>query len=120
MRDQSMAWKIKRYTNDELRQKFVDVTVPQAEVLGLKVPDPELRWNEAKKGYDFGAIDWDEFWRVVKGEGPVNRERLSGPARGLGRRRLGARGRPRLRRQARGETRRSAACGGVRRRCRRS
>ena len=72
-----MAWKIKRFTNDELRQKFVDATVPQAEVLGLKVPDPELRWNEAKKGYDFGPIDWDEFWRVVKGGGPMNRERLA-------------------------------------------
>jgi ring-1,2-phenylacetyl-CoA epoxidase subunit PaaA len=75
--DQSTAWKIKRFTNDELRQKFVDATVPQAEVLGLKVPDPELRWNEAKKGYDFGPIDWDEFWRVVKGGGPMNRERLA-------------------------------------------
>ena len=73
---QSMAWKIKRYTNDELRQKFVDATVPQAELIGLTVPDPDLRWNEEKGGYDFGAINWDEFWNVVKGNGPCNKERL--------------------------------------------
>ncbi len=76
--DQSMAWKIKRFTNDELRQKFVDATVPQAEAIGLTVPDPDLAWNDAKNGYDFGAIDWDEFRRVVKGGGPMNRERLAG------------------------------------------
>jgi ring-1,2-phenylacetyl-CoA epoxidase subunit PaaA len=75
--DQSTAWKIKRFTNDELRQKFVDATVPQADVLGLAVPDPELRWNDARQSYDFGPIDWDEFWRVVKGGGPMNRERLA-------------------------------------------
>jgi ring-1,2-phenylacetyl-CoA epoxidase subunit PaaA len=75
--DQSMAWKIKRFTNDELRQKFVDATVPQAEAIGLTVPDPDLAWNDAKNGYDFGAIDWDEFRRVVKGGGPMNRERLA-------------------------------------------
>jgi ring-1,2-phenylacetyl-CoA epoxidase subunit PaaA len=75
--DQSMRWKIKRFTNDELRQKFVDATVPQADFIGLKVPDPDLKWNEEKKGYDFGPIDWDEFWRVVKGGGPMNRERLA-------------------------------------------
>src|SRR3954463_14946367 len=74
--DQSMAWKIKRFTNDELRQKFVDATVPQAEAIGLTVPDPDLAWNDVKNGYDFGAIDWDEFRRVVKGGGPMNRERL--------------------------------------------
>jgi ring-1,2-phenylacetyl-CoA epoxidase subunit PaaA len=74
---QSMTWKIKRVSNDELRQKFVDVTVPQAELLGLTVPDPELKWNEERRHYDFGAIDWDEFWRVVNGDGPCNRERLA-------------------------------------------
>jgi ring-1,2-phenylacetyl-CoA epoxidase subunit PaaA len=75
--DQSMKWKIKRFTNDELRQKFVDATVPQGEYLGLSFPDPDLKWNEARGSYDFGAIDWDEFWRVVKGGGPMNRERLA-------------------------------------------
>lgn len=74
---QSMAWKIKRFTNDELRQKFVDATVPQAELLGLTIPDPDLKWNEDKGGYDFGEIDWEEFWRVVKGDGPCNKERLA-------------------------------------------
>ncbi|HET6522678.1 MAG TPA: 1,2-phenylacetyl-CoA epoxidase subunit PaaA, partial [Geminicoccaceae bacterium] len=73
---QSMRWKIKRVSNDELRQKFVDVTVPQADYLGLRVPDPELRWNEARGHYDFGAIDWDEFKRVLAGGGPCNRERM--------------------------------------------
>ena len=73
---QSMRWRIKRDTNDELRQKFVDITVPQAEAIGLVVPDPDLRWNEAKGGYDFGTIDWDEFYAVVKGEGPVAKERM--------------------------------------------
>jgi ring-1,2-phenylacetyl-CoA epoxidase subunit PaaA len=75
--DQSMKWKIKRFSNDELRQRFVNATVPQAEFIGLKVPDPECKWNEEKQGYDFGPIDWDEFWRVVKGNGPMNRERLA-------------------------------------------
>jgi len=74
--DQSTRWKIKRFTNDELRQKFVDATVPQAEFLGLTIPDPDLKWNEDKKGYDFGPIDWDEFWRVVRGNGPMNRQRV--------------------------------------------
>ncbi|QDY99359.1 1,2-phenylacetyl-CoA epoxidase subunit A [Nitratireductor mangrovi] len=74
--DQSMKWKIKRFTNDELRQKFVDATVPQGEYLGLSFPDPDLRWNEERGSYDFGEIDWDEFWRVVKGGGPMNRERI--------------------------------------------
>jgi len=73
---QSMAWKIKRFSNDELRQKFVDVTVPQAEHLGLKIPDPDLRWNEETGHYDFGEIDWEEFYQVLKGNGPCNRERL--------------------------------------------
>ena len=75
--DQSMKWKIKRFTNDELRQKFVDATVPQAEYLGLTLPDPDLKWNEEKGGYDSGDIDWDEFWRTVKGGGMMTRERLA-------------------------------------------
>ena len=75
--DQSTLWKIKRFTNDELRQKFVDATVPQAEYLGLTIPDPDLKWNGDKQGYDFGPINWDEFWRVVKGEGPMNRQRIA-------------------------------------------
>lgn len=73
---QSMKWKIKRFTNDELRQKFIDATVPQAELLGLKVPDPDLKWNEEKGHYDFGEIDWEEFFQVVKGNGPCNKQRL--------------------------------------------
>ena len=73
---QSMRWKIKRFSNDELRQKFVDYTVPQADYLGLKVPDPELRWEQATGHYAFGTIDWNEFEQVLKGHGPCNRERL--------------------------------------------
>ena len=73
---QSMAWNIKRHTNDELRQKFVDMCVPQAEVLGLTLPDPELRWNDERGHHDFGPIDWDELFRVIKGDGPVNRKRM--------------------------------------------
>jgi ring-1,2-phenylacetyl-CoA epoxidase subunit PaaA len=73
---QSMRWRIKRETNDELRQKFVDITVPQADFLKLKVPDSELRWNEEKGGYDFAEIDWEEFYAVVRGEGPVAKERM--------------------------------------------
>ena len=73
---QSMKWKLKRKTNDELRQQFVDQTVPQAELIGLTIPDPDLRWNDEKRGYDFGEIDWEEFWQVVKGHGPCNKERL--------------------------------------------
>lgn len=73
---QSMRWKIKRFTNDELRQHFVDVTVPQAQFLKLTIPDPKLRWDEAGQHYQIGEIDWDEFQRVVKGNGPCNRERL--------------------------------------------
>ena len=79
--DQSMKWKIKRFTNDELRQKFIDATVPQAEHIGLSIPDPNLTWNTDKNngdgGYDFGEIDWNEFWRVVKGHGPMNKDRLA-------------------------------------------
>lgn len=74
---QSMEWKIKRFSNDELRQRFVDMTVPQAEMLGLTLPDPDLKYNEETGHYDFGAIDWDEFWQVVKGHGPCNEERLA-------------------------------------------
>ena len=73
---QSMRWKIKRFSNDELRQKFIDVTVPQAEFLGLKIPDAELQWDTATQHYRFGAIDWNEFQQVLTGIGPCNRERL--------------------------------------------
>ena len=74
---QSMRWGIKRLSNDELRQKFVDATVQQAQVLGVIMPDPLLKWNEARGHWDFGPIDWSEFWRVVGGHGPCNRERLA-------------------------------------------
>ncbi len=74
---QSMAWKIKINSNDELRQKFVDQTAPQARYLGLTVPDPDLKWNEARGAYDFGEIDWDEFHQVLKGNGPCNAERMA-------------------------------------------
>lgn len=73
---QSMKWKIKRHTNDELRQQFVDVTVPQAELIGLKVPDKDLKFNDVTGHYDFGEINWDEFWQVVSGHGPCNKERV--------------------------------------------
>ena len=73
---QSVRWKIKRKTNDELRQQFVDITVPQAEYLGLTIPDKDLKWNEERGHYDFGEIDWDEFWQVVHGNGICNKERL--------------------------------------------
>ena len=73
---QSMRWRIKRFTNDELRQKFIDVTVEQAKLIGLTVPDPALKWNEDRGHYDYGAIDWTEFWNVVKGNGPCNKERI--------------------------------------------
>ncbi|MBN8784543.1 MAG: 1,2-phenylacetyl-CoA epoxidase subunit A [Sphingobacteriales bacterium SCN 48-20] len=74
--DQSMKWKIKRKTNDELRQQFVDMCVEQVKVLGMTLPDPDLKWNEESGHYDFGEIDWNEFWEVVKGNGPCNKERL--------------------------------------------
>ena len=74
--EQSMKWKIKRFSNDELRQRFVDMTVPQADLLGLKIPDDHLKWNEERQHYDFGPIDWNEFWTVVKGMGPCNKERM--------------------------------------------
>ena len=72
-----MKWKIKRKTNDELRQDFIDKTVAQAELIGLQIPDPDLKWNEKRGSYDFGEIDWDEFWSVVNGNGPCNEQRLN-------------------------------------------
>lgn len=73
---QSMKWKIKRFTNDELRQKFVDICAEQVKILGMKIPDPALQWNDSTGHYDFGEINWTEFWEVVNGNGPCNRERL--------------------------------------------
>ena len=75
--EQSMKWKLKRKTNDELRQQFIDQTVPQADILGLTVPDPDLKYNNDTGHYDFGPINWDEFWQVVKGHGMCNKERIS-------------------------------------------
>ena len=75
--EQSMRWGIKRIGNDALRQKYLDATVEQAKVLGVTLPDPELCWNEERQSHDFGAIDWTEFWAVVNGDGPCNRERLA-------------------------------------------
>jgi ring-1,2-phenylacetyl-CoA epoxidase subunit PaaA len=72
-----MRWGIKRISNDDLRQKFIDATAEQAKVLGVTLPDPELKWNDARGHYDFGPIDWAEFWRVVGGDGPCNKERLA-------------------------------------------
>jgi ring-1,2-phenylacetyl-CoA epoxidase subunit PaaA len=74
--EQSMRWRIKRFTNDELRQKFVDATKPQADLLGIELPDAELKWNEEKGQHDFGKINWDEFFNVIKGNGPCNKQRL--------------------------------------------
>ena len=73
---QSMKWKIKRFTNDELRQKFVDVCAEQVKILGMTLPDKDLKWNSEKSHYDFGEIDWEEFWNVVNGNGPCNKQRL--------------------------------------------
>ncbi len=73
---QSTAWKIKRFSNDELRQRFVDMIVAQAKILNVTLPDPHLKWNEERGHYDFGEINWDEFWNVVKGNGPCNKQRL--------------------------------------------
>lgn len=73
---QSMQWRIKLFSNDELRQKFIDQAVPQAEYLGLSIPDPKLKWNEERQHYDYGEPDWQEFWNVVNGNGPCNHERL--------------------------------------------
>jgi ring-1,2-phenylacetyl-CoA epoxidase subunit PaaA len=74
---QSMAWGIKRFSNDDLRQRFVDMTVPQAEALGLTLPDPEIRWNDETGHYEFGEIDFTELFEVVKGNGPCNAERMA-------------------------------------------
>ena len=74
---QAIKWKIKRETNDQLRQRFVNQTVSQVEKIGLIVPDKAIKWNEAKNGYDFGEINWDEFWTVVKGNGPCNKVRIA-------------------------------------------
>ena len=73
---QSMAWRIKRHTNDDLRQMFIDATVKQAEVAGLTIPDKDLKWNEERGHYDFGEIDWEEFYNVIKGNGPCNKQRI--------------------------------------------
>ena len=75
--EQSMKWKLKRKSNDDLRQQFIDQTVPQAELIGLTIPDADLKWNEERGSYDFGEINWDEFWQVVKGHGPCNKERMN-------------------------------------------
>ncbi|WP_312981556.1 1,2-phenylacetyl-CoA epoxidase subunit PaaA [Corynebacterium sp.] len=74
--EQSMAWKIKRFSNDELRQRFVDTIVPQAEALGLSFDDPDLGWNEKRGHYDYGELNWDEFMSVIKGHGPCNTQRM--------------------------------------------
>ena len=73
---QSMAWKIKRQSNDELRQKFIDQTIPQIDVLGLDYPDPEINWNQERGHYDSGELNWDEFYQVIKGNGPCNYQRI--------------------------------------------
>ncbi|MBL7769133.1 MAG: 1,2-phenylacetyl-CoA epoxidase subunit A [Flavipsychrobacter sp.] len=74
---QSMKWKIKRFTNDELRQKFVDICAEQVKILGMELPDPELKWNAERGHYDFGKINWEEFWQVISGNGPCNKERIA-------------------------------------------
>ncbi|HCT23366.1 MAG TPA: 1,2-phenylacetyl-CoA epoxidase subunit A, partial [Chitinophagaceae bacterium] len=74
--EQSMRWRIKRFSNDELRQKFVDMIAEQVKILGMTLPDPDLKWNEARGHYDFGAINWEEFWQVISGNGPCNKQRL--------------------------------------------
>jgi ring-1,2-phenylacetyl-CoA epoxidase subunit PaaA len=74
--EKSMAWGVKRFSNDDLRQRFVDMTVPQAEALGLTLPDPDLRWNEERGHYDFGEIDFTELFEVIKGNGPCNKQRM--------------------------------------------
>jgi len=75
--DQSMKWKIKRKTNDELRQNFIDMIAEQIKLLGMTLPDPDLKWNKERKHFDFGEINWEEFWNVVKGNGPCNKQRLA-------------------------------------------
>jgi len=78
---QSVAWKIKRFTNDELRQKFIDVCAEQVHILAMTIPDEDLKWNEQRQHYDFGPINWEEFWNVVNGNGPCNKERLAARVR---------------------------------------
>ena len=98
--EQSMAWRIKRHTNDELRQKFVDMSVPQAAALGVTLPDPALPWNPERGHHDFGEIDWDEFWQVVGGNGPCKQAAGRAPARRRTRTASGCgRRRPRTRRR---------------------
>lgn len=75
--EQSMKWKIKRFGNDELRQRFVDMCAEQVKLLGMTLPDPDLKWNEERRHYDFGKINWEEFWNVVSGNGPCNKQRLN-------------------------------------------
>jgi ring-1,2-phenylacetyl-CoA epoxidase subunit PaaA len=103
---QSAAWKIKILSNDELRQRFVDQTVPQADYLGLTMPDPELEWNAERGHYDFGAIDWNEFHNVIKGNGPCNPRPDAHARRGMGRGCLGARGGDGARAEARARAQR--------------
>ncbi|HEC01422.1 MAG TPA: 1,2-phenylacetyl-CoA epoxidase subunit A, partial [Sphingomonadales bacterium] len=74
---QSLKWKIKKKSNDQLRQEFIDATVPQAEFLGITLPDPDLKWNEERGHYDYGEIDWEEFGNVIKGNGPCNKQRIA-------------------------------------------
>jgi ring-1,2-phenylacetyl-CoA epoxidase subunit PaaA len=74
--EQSMKWKIKRFSNDELRQRFVDMCAEQVKLLGMTLPDPDLKWKEERKHYDFGKINWEEFWNIVSGNGPCNKQRL--------------------------------------------
>ena len=74
---QSLKWKVKRFTNDELRQRFIDICAEQVKILGMSLPDEHLKWNEEKGHYDFGEINWEEFWQVVNGNGPCNKERLA-------------------------------------------
>jgi ring-1,2-phenylacetyl-CoA epoxidase subunit PaaA len=95
---QNMKWKIKRRANDDLRQQFVDQAVQQAHAIGLEVPDPDLKWNEERGHYDFGAIDWAEFERVVSGNGPCNRPAPCTPRHSSRRGRVGAGGNGGLRR----------------------
>ena len=75
--EQSMRWRIKRHTNDDLRQRFVDMSVPQADALGVTLPDPELTWDAEREHYSFGEIDWAEFKQVISGNGPCNAERIA-------------------------------------------
>ena len=74
---QSLRWKVKRFTNDELRQRFIDICAEQVKILGMHLPDEHLKWNEERQHYDFGEINWEEFWQVVNGNGPCNKERLA-------------------------------------------